>query len=84
MFGNTQGQSQRKSDAGQYLPRGQTYQNGIATIRYNPRGDMPISEWMRKWEEDWERLGGEGGSAGELHCILGHVFADKLRQISEV
>lgn len=45
---------------------------------------MPISEWMRKWEEDWERLGGEGGSAGELHCILGHVFADKLRQISEV
>ena len=39
---------------------------------------------MREWEEDWERLGGEAESAGELRCILGHIFAEKLRQTSEV
>jgi len=33
--------------------------------RDNPRGNTPVPEWLREWDNKWERInGGAGGSKG--------------------
>lgn len=41
----------------QYTPGSHTYRDMLHKVRNdNPRGTKPMQEWLREWEQNWERL----------------------------
>ena len=46
------GESQKPSEASQYLPRGQKYQQCLVDSAKNPRQGVPVSKWISTWNAD--------------------------------
>ncbi|KAL2047922.1 hypothetical protein ABVK25_011253 [Lepraria finkii] len=49
--------ARQPSLARDYLPGGQKYEDGPSN---NPRQGAPIPQWLREWEQNWERITGVG------------------------
>ncbi len=50
---NKLGVSKKPSEASQYLPGGQKYQQSLADSAKNPRGGLPVSQWISNWDETY-------------------------------
>ena len=46
------GKPQKPSEASQYLPSGQKYQQSLVDSAKNPRQGVPVSKWISTWDAD--------------------------------
>ena len=62
----------KPASAGQYpsakdhLPGGQKYVNAVDAVygNGNPRQGKPVPQWLREWEEKWQRITSEDNRNG--------------------
>lgn len=64
---NAQAPAHSSLSARDHLPGGQMYHDHINNVYRdgNPRQRMPVPQWLREWEEKWQRIPNQAGNDGE-------------------
>ena len=66
------------SATNQYLPGGTKYKDSLAGIRQdNPRSGISVAQYLREWEQKWDRITGQGKPEGQ------HKKYEKRRAVTD-